>query len=58
MSLLGVTGLTVQSDHLGERSYKGFVGTCSGDCHQSQVKVVCQSSAGSLRRENLSLRFA
>ena len=43
----------MQSDHLGERSYKGFVGTCSSDCHQSQVKVVCQSSAGSLRRENL-----
>ena len=48
----------MQSDHVGERSYKGFVGTCSGDCHQSQVKVVCQSSAGSLRRENLLLRFA
>ena len=48
----------MQSDHVGERSYKGFVGTCSSDCHQSQVKVVCQSSAGSLRRENLSLRFA
>ena len=48
----------MQSDHLGERSYKGFVGTCSSDGHQSQVKVVCQSSAGSLRRENLLLRFA
>ena len=41
----------------GHCTYKGFVGTCSSNCHQSQVKVVCQSSAGSLRRENL-LRFA